>query len=120
KEGLVDLDAVYSKLTPGGWLALINPTSQNSRTPAGYITLHSMKSVTNTTRSNYGMSGKITRVEVDNEWLLATYYHLTRVTSVLTQSEELAIAEQPLDHPLYGTFLDLEVVRQDFVGVSAV
>ena len=32
-------------------------------------------------------------------------------TAVLTQSEGLPVAEQPLDHPLYGTFLDLEIVR---------
>jgi hypothetical protein len=119
-EGLVDLDAVYSKLTPGGWLALINPTKDNARTPAGYVTLHAINSITTTTRSNYGLSAKITRAQVDNEWLLDTYYHLTRVTSVLAQSEELAIAEEPLDHPLYGTFVDLEVVRQDLVGVTSV
>ena len=119
-EALVDLDAVYSKLTPGGWLVLINPTEDNARTPAGYVTLHAINSITTTTRSNYGLSAKITRAQVDNEWLLDTYYHLTRVTSVLAQSEELAIAEEPLDHPLYGTFVDLEVVRQDLVGVTAI
>ena len=32
----------------------------------------------------------------------------------------LAPAEQPLDYPLYGTWLDLEVLRPDLVGVTAV
>jgi hypothetical protein len=119
-EYLVDLDAVYTKVTPGSWIALINPTAENYRTPAGYITLYNARSVTSTSRSDYGMSAKITRVNVDNDSLLRFYYGLTRVTSALAQSDLLPAAEQPLDRPLYGTFLDLEEVRQDLVGVSAV
>ena len=30
------------------------------------------------------------------------------------------MCEQPLDHPLYGTLLDLEVLRPDLVGITAV
>ena len=39
---------------------------------------------------------------------------------MLAQSEELAVAEQPLNFPLYGAFLDLKEVRPDLVGVQAV
>jgi hypothetical protein len=119
-EKLVDLDSVYGKITPGGWLALINPDSDTTRTPAGYISLYQIKSVTTTTRSEYGMSAKITRLATDSSYLLALYYSMTRVTSALAQSEELAVGEQPLDHPLYGTLLDLEGVRDDLVGITAV
>ncbi len=119
-ESLVDLDAVYAKVVPGGWLALINPDTDTTRTPAGYVSLYRIDSVTTNTRSDYGMSAKITRVATDTDYLLKLYYAMSRVTSVLTQSDELAVAEQPLDHPLYGTLLDLEVVRQDLVGVTAV
>jgi hypothetical protein len=41
-------------------------------------------------------------------------------TIVLAQSDELDVAEQPLQYPLYGTFLDLETPRPDLVGVQAV
>ncbi|MGB7862088.1 MAG: putative baseplate assembly protein, partial [Candidatus Sulfotelmatobacter sp.] len=125
---LVDLDAVYSKLVPGGWLALIRPSGGNYRTPAGYVGLFHMQSVSSTNRSDYGMSAKVTRVQVattsstgttiSNE--LASYYDATRVTSVLAQSENLPVAEQPLDHPLYGTLIYLEDMRQDLAGVTAV
>ena len=30
------------------------------------------------------------------------------------------MAEQPLDHPLYGSVVDLEVVRTDLAGVTAI
>jgi hypothetical protein len=119
-ENLVDLDAVYSKLTVGGWLALIVPDDDTSASPSGSITLCLIKSVTSISRSDYGNSGKITRLLVDGETDLGTYYDATRSTSVLAQSEALAAAEQPLDHPLYGSVIDLKGVRVDLAGIEAV
>jgi hypothetical protein len=119
-ESLVDLDATYSKLVPEGWLVLIHPDANTSRSPAGFVSLYQITSVTTVSRSDYGISAKITRVMTDTSTSLDEYYTDTRATSVLTQSELLPVAEQPLDHPLYGTFLDLEVVRPDLAGVSAV
>jgi Baseplate J-like protein len=120
KESLIDLDAVYSKLVTGGWLILIHPDADTSRSPAGFVSLYRLNSVTSITRSDYGISGKISRVMTDTDTHLSEYYGETRSTSILTQSEILAVAEQPLDHPLYGTFLDLEVLRPDLTGVTAV
>ncbi len=122
EELLVDLDAVYSKLAVGGWLALIRPDADTSRAPAGFVSLYLLNSVTSITRSDYGVSAKITRAKVDGDAYteLPNYYAATRSTSVLTQSELLAAAEQPLDHPLYGTHLDLEVLRPDLGAITAV
>jgi hypothetical protein len=119
-QNLVDLDAVYSKLAVGGWLALIVPDKNTSRSPAGFVTLCLIESVTAISRSDYALSAKITRVAIDSQPNLSTYYNATRSSSVLTQSEELAAAEQPLDHPLYGAFLDLKGVRVDLTGIRAV
>jgi hypothetical protein len=119
-ESLVDLDAVYGKLTPGGWLVLVRPDGNTSRSPAGAVMLYHLDSVTSITRSDYGASAKITRVATDTNQALADYYAATRQTSVLTQSEALAAAERPLDHPLYGNSVDLEGVRSDLAGVAAV
>ena len=120
KESLVDLDAVYSKLVTGGWLVLIHPDTDTSRSPAGFVSLYRLNSVTSITRSDYGISAKISRVMTDTDTNLSEYYCKTRSTSILTQSEIVAVAEQPLDHPLYGTFLDLEVLRPDLTGATAV
>jgi hypothetical protein len=119
-ENLVDLDAVYSKLAIGGWLALIVPDMSVSRSPAGFISLCRIQSVTSISRSDYAMSAKITRVGADVQPNLSTYYNSTRHTSVLAQSEELPAAEQPLTYPLYGVLLDLQGVRVDLAGLQAV
>jgi hypothetical protein len=113
---LVDLDAVYSKLAAGGWLALVRP--DDSGNPI--VDLYNLTAVASITRSDYGLSAKITRVLTDTANHLSDYYGATRQTSVLAQSELLPAAEQPLDHPLYGTYLDLEVLRPDLTGITAV
>jgi len=113
---LVDLDSTYSKLAANGWLALVRPDSSGNP----IVNLYNLKSVTTTSRSDYSISAKITRVLADTNDDLTYYYDATRQTAVLAQSELLAPAEQPLDYPLYGTWLDLEVLRPDLVGVTAV
>jgi len=119
-ESLVDLDQVYSTIVPEGWLILIKPGQHADRTPAGYITLYLVKGVTSLTRSDFGMSGKISRLSVDQNSILEDYYSETRVTSALTQSALLPAAEQPLDYPLYGTVIDLEYERDDLSAITAV
>jgi baseplate J-like protein len=109
---VVDLDAVYAKVTAGGWLALTSPD--------GTAAVGSVKSVATISRSGYGVSAKITRVTLTSDPGLTGFYAATRDTSVLVQSEQLPVAEQPLDHPLYGSVIDLEVVRTDLAGVTAV
>jgi hypothetical protein len=125
---LIDLDAVYTKVVPGGWVVLLLQGYELSRTPSGDVSLYHVQSANSITRSDYGLSAKITRAQADFDatthaevsGILGDCYASLRATSALAQSEALPVAEQPLDHPLYGTFLDLEVVRQDLVGVTAV
>jgi hypothetical protein len=132
---LIDLDSVYAKVTsgPGAWMVLSANipyrTHHHHHTITGWtltVSLYNLTAVTTITRSDYGMSAKITRATADvtNAADLATlgnyFTKTTRSTAVLAQSELLPVAEQPLDHPLYGTLVDLEVLRPDLVGVSAV
>ena len=118
--GAVDLDAVYPKLAPGGWLALVRPDGDDSGSPAGTVGVASIGSVTTVSRSDYAVSAKITRAVLTSDPGLADFYSATRATSVLVQSEQLSVAEQPLEHPLYGSVVDLEVVRTDLAGVTAI
>ena len=120
KEQLIDLDAVYGKIISNGWVALIRPDANVTRTPSGDITLYNISHVTTVTRNDYAMSGKVTRARVDTLNKLDDCYHRTRVTSALAQSEALPAAEQPLDHPLYGTLIDLEGVWNDLAGITAI
>ena len=59
--GVVDLDAVYAKVTAGGYLALILPDGSGSGSLAGTVTVGQIASVTTVSRSDYGVSAKITR-----------------------------------------------------------
>lgn len=123
-ESLVDLDNTYSKVVPGGWLVLIRPTSDHSRTPAGYVSLYLANAISTVSRSDYSLSAKITRVLTDydssSESELTSVYAATRTVSALAQSEFLPAAEQPLDYPLYGTVIDLESVRDDLDSIQAI
>jgi hypothetical protein len=119
-ESLVDLDSTYSKIVPGTWLVLMKPGMDPARTPAGYVDLYLVHGVSTVSRSDYGTSGKVSRLSTDTNNQLDDYYYLLRVTSALTQSELLAAAEQPIDYPLYGTIIDLETVRDDLSAIQAV
>src|SRR5580765_7816872 len=117
---LIDLDAVYSKVTSGGWTALIKPDSSSTRSPAGFISLYQVKSVASISHSKYGVSSKITRTAVDTATNLSGYYSDTRETSALVQSEHLAVPLQPLLYPLYGSSVDLQDLRPDLSEATIV
>ncbi len=110
-DGLVDLDAVYSKAADGGWLTLSEVEDSFS--------LFQIIDASTVSHSDFAISGKISRLQVDAS-LSADFYNQTRAVSVLLQSEQQTADETPLDYPLYGTDVDLESVRNDLVGLQAV
>lgn len=117
---IIDLDAVYGKIISGGWIALIEPDADVSSSPAGYVSLYQVKSVTAISRSSYGVSNKITRAAVDTTLTLGDYYANTRETSALVQSEQLAVPDQPLLYPLYGSSLALQDLRPDLSEATVI
>jgi uncharacterized phage protein gp47/JayE len=121
QKDLIDLDSVYSKIVPGGWIALIVPDTQSKRSPAGYTTLYKVNSITTISRSDFGVSSKLSRVAADRGGShLHDSYNATRTGSALVQSELLAVTEQPIGYPLYGSFIDLKGLRPDLAGITAV
>ncbi|MBU6399280.1 MAG: putative baseplate assembly protein, partial [Verrucomicrobia bacterium] len=118
--GIIDLDAAYPKVTPDGWIALLKPDQQTSRSPAGFISLYRVLSVTTVSHSQFGLSSKISRVAADTTLNLAGYYSDRRRASALAQSELLEVPEQPLPYPLYGGVVDLEELRPDLAGVTVI
>ncbi len=116
--GSIDLDSSYPKIVTGGWVVMIRPDSQIARTPAGYVSLFKIDSVAAVSRSDFAMSAKITRIIPDVTSSLGAFP--LRTSMVFAQSEQLAVAEQPLTYPLYGTVLDLENLRPDLAGVTVI
>jgi hypothetical protein len=117
---LIDLDSLYGKIAPDGWIALIAPDNETTGSPSGLVELYKVETVTTVSRSDYGTSARITRAAVDIATHLRHYYWETRRTSALAQSEALAVAEQPLTYPLYGARLTLETLRADLGATEVV
>ena len=114
----IDLDSSYPKVVSGSWVAMIRPDSSVTTSPAGDISLYLANSVSPISRSGFGLSSKITRIAPDLTSDLGKFP--LRTSLVLAQSDLLTPTEKPLDHPLYGTLLDLEVQRPDLVGATVV
>ncbi|HVU48568.1 MAG TPA: putative baseplate assembly protein [Terracidiphilus sp.] len=104
------LDAMYSKIAAGSWFVLqLEDTVQLYKTTSSYPA----------SLAQYALSSKVTTLAADFEDPDISAFPL-QGTAVLAQSEQLAVAEQPLDHPLYGTIIDLDGLRPDLAAVKAV
>ncbi len=94
----LDLDAAYPKILPGSWIVL---------TGTGDPALFQVSFVTQIARADFGLSAKVTSLQVTPAGDLANFTDL-RTTAVLSQSEELAIADDLLSYPVYGGTLALD------------
>lgn len=104
------LDATYSKVAVGTWFALVvEDTVQLYKATAAYTQ----------TLAQYALSSKVTTLSADFADPDISAFPL-QGTAVLAQSDELTVAEQPLDFPLYGTIVDLDGLRPDLAAVQAV
>lgn len=109
--GPIDLDTTYPKVSAGSWFALV---------AGGGAQLYKVAGASAISRTDFGLTSRVTELVADYvDTTLPTAFPL-QGTAVLTQSEALAVARQPLDHPLYGTVIDIDALRPDLVGVQAV
>lgn len=111
----LDLDATYPKAVAGSWFALV---------ANGGAQLYQVAATNTIARSDFGLSGKVTELTPDYlaDPLLEAQsgaFALT-ATEVWLQSEQLAVAPQPLNYPLYGALIDLQVLRPDLIGMAVV
>lgn len=104
----VDLDTDNPKIVPDSWFVLIsNKKDPGSVDLSVYTELYRAKSVTHTSRTEFAISGKITRIAPDTcENLTSSRFDLRR-TQVLAQSEVLATTDKPLNYPVQGEVLTL-------------
>jgi hypothetical protein len=82
------------------------------------VDLYQATAVTPVSRSDFNMSGKITRILPDTTTDLSSYN--ARTTAVFAQTDPLTPALQPLDYPLYGTLIDIQTLRPDLVGATVI
>jgi Baseplate J-like protein len=110
----IDLDQQYPKVVAGGWIALVSAEirHQPSSLP-GYVELYNAVSVGHRSRTDFGLSSKVTRVDLDTGEHL-DWFGLPD-TLVLAQSEALPLAERPIRAPLYGDRVALASVVPDLL-----
>jgi hypothetical protein len=82
------------------------------------IDLYQASTITPVSRSDFAMSAKITRITPDTTNHLGNYN--ARTAMVFAQTDQLTPSLQPLDYPLYGTLLDIQVLRPDLIGATVV
>lgn len=95
-----DLDAVYEGVTPGSPVVIVH---------AGGTTMAMAGAVSETTRTQYGISAKVSRLALDPAGVDLTDVGgaNTRTSVVILRAEELALAEVPILLPVYGDRIDL-------------
>ncbi len=114
QNSLIDLDNAYPKITPGSWFALVsNANFSHASGLSGYVWLYRATQVSFPSRSDFGLSGKVTRITPDTTDSLYSFTQGIRENLVLAQSEALPVAARPLDYPLYGNEIRLERLEPD-------
>jgi hypothetical protein len=98
----IDLDTTYPKIVIGSWLALSG---------SGQVQLFQVTQVSQLSRSDFGISAKITHLDLSSKPDSAKFG--LRETLVLAQSEELTLAQRPLTYPVYGSTLVLSQRQPD-------
>jgi hypothetical protein len=110
--GYVDLDAVVSEVTPGGFAVLAKGefNRPDEAFPSGtYVELYRITSTTEVSRAEFVMSGKVTRLGLEGQNLETVFYRHPRETTVFTQSESVALAAYPVSDELGGNVIPLAV-----------
>ena len=98
-DAVIDLDAVYPKITPGSWVVLEKPS---------YTELYKVLSVDAASRTDFTLTAKTTRLKLDVREHLSWFP--LRETVVFAQSEQLAFAERPRTDPVGGQSIVLDRV----------
>ena len=110
----IDLDQAYEKVVPSSWIALADATIAHlPESQLGYVELYRASAVAHRSRSDFGLSSRVTRVDLDTSEHL-DWFGL-RTTLVLAESEELPIAERPVRSPVYGDLLALATLEEALV-----
>ena len=112
----IDLDAAYPKIVPKSWFALVSNEAAVDRSGLqGTVQLYAADMVAFPSRTDFGLSGKVTRIVPDTSLNLEAFRDRIRQNLVLAQSEALAVAPRRLDFPLYGATVALGRIAEGIV-----
>ncbi|MEN6575303.1 MAG: putative baseplate assembly protein [Phycisphaerales bacterium] len=95
---MIQLDAMYPKVQAGTWVVLSQPLYQE---------LYRVEEAVEDSPSQFLLTSKTTRLVLRGE-NLARFNDQLRQTTVFAESEELALAETPIETPVFGQDLALD------------
>ncbi|MEL6853769.1 MAG: putative baseplate assembly protein [Cyanobacteria bacterium J06607_13] len=102
------LDNAYENITAGSYVAI-------RKAPNSEPVIFQAEQVITSTRSTYDLSGKTTRITVNDNWWKANSFHIIRRTLVYAQSEQQALANLPIVNPVQG---DTIVINGFYLGLQ--
>lgn len=98
----IDLDSTYQNIAKEGWVALKAPSGSGFEEATFKI-----KDVAEVTRSDYAISGKVTRLKVEAASVFDADFKL-RTTAALVRSEQLTPADVPVEGVVSGGSVTLD------------
>jgi hypothetical protein len=110
----LSLDAVYDQVVPQGWLVIERPPPGDGKDPSKdpKRIARRVQKVSQLTRTEYGVTAKVTRALLDQDWLIAgDDFPVLRQTTVYAQSGALELADEPVDldkNPVGGSRIELD------------
>ncbi|HEV8549254.1 MAG TPA: putative baseplate assembly protein [Polyangiaceae bacterium] len=127
--GFVDLDSVLPEVRAGGLAVLAKGGFDYPSEPAPpgtYVELYRIDSVTEVSRADFGLSAKISRLELRGQ-NYALFREFVRETTVFVGSEALDFAEHPVGGAVSGDLVPVAVSSEGLLpgrtlivrGVSA-
>jgi hypothetical protein len=104
---------VLGEVTPGGFVVLAKGEfnrPDEKFPPHTYVELYKVTSTTEVSRSEFAISGKVTRIGLQGQNLDKQFFEFPRETSVYVQSEPLAFAQYPVTEEINSDSLPLAVL----------
>lgn len=106
------LDSVYDQIVNGSWAVIERPDWEEAK-------VVKVTDVQKVSVTKYGMSARVTQLKFDQPWLDPAHYPqdrsltVTRTTTISAQSEQLALAEEPISDPVSDSEIELGALYSD-------
>ncbi len=108
------LDNSYKEIIPGSYVVITRPFKHSAHSSYPEIPTEVIANVTSVStqpHTNYGISGKTTKLQLGTPWIFPGHFsgfRLVRLTNVLAQSEQLAVAQVPIEDEVQGGGITLD------------
>ncbi|MDF0515742.1 putative baseplate assembly protein [Bradyrhizobium yuanmingense] len=108
RRNVIDLDAAYDQIVRGSWIVIDFGEARHLPEPRRPV-ITQVDKVEKASVAKYGITGRVTRLHLKDDWLDKDALMLSAVrgVSVLAQSERLELAEAPIEEEISGDTIEL-------------